>query len=149
MDLTNFTSTSLGYVMAFLLPGISAIYAASMYSHPLRHQVDKLASSGSGAWLFLLGLLASLIVGLLLLPIRAVVYEEVISRVARVERLEAADFQGSVSGWEAASLSCCGRRALSVSPVLGCNAANISRIRIRSTVTRILTTLPIHKNTGR
>jgi hypothetical protein len=44
MDLTNFTSTSLGYIVAFLLPGISAIYAASLYSHPLRHQVDKLAS---------------------------------------------------------------------------------------------------------
>ena len=33
MDLTNFTSTSLGYVMAFLLPVISAIYAASLYRY--------------------------------------------------------------------------------------------------------------------
>jgi len=78
--LTDFTSTSLGYVIAIVLPGFSALYAASLFTDslgPISHEVE---ASAVGLGLFLILLLTAMTVGLVLGAIRWIVYEKGICR---------------------------------------------------------------------
>ena len=79
-QLSNFTSTSFGYVMAFLLPGLAGIYATSYYSKAVRITLEKFNGTEAGVGLFLVIAMASLTVGLLLTAVRSAVYEKGICR---------------------------------------------------------------------
>jgi hypothetical protein len=85
LDLSNLTSTSLGYVVAILLPGASVLYAASAYSSPLGRLLMELEARGSSFSLLVGFVLASATVGLLLLPARALLYEKLILRHQRLD----------------------------------------------------------------
>jgi hypothetical protein len=76
--LSSFTSTSFGYLLAVILPGASAIYASSFYSRALQSIVVDVETGGSSLGLLVVVLLASAAVGLLIMPVRALVYEELI-----------------------------------------------------------------------
>lgn len=75
-QISQFSSTTLGYLMAFVIPGASAIYAASFFASPLAAIIDKFNNSKADLGLFLLGLLAALAIGLFIDGVRAEIYEE-------------------------------------------------------------------------
>ncbi len=78
--LSGFTSTSLGYLLAYILPGLSAVFTASLYSRPIHRVLLKFEVAGSDLGLFLLVLMASLAVGLIMVPFRSFVFGKVFCR---------------------------------------------------------------------
>lgn len=80
----DFTSTSFGYIIAFLLPGITVIYAGTFYFSGMRSTMETFERSGSNIGLFLLVTLGGLAIGLILTPIRALIYEEVLCRKSKL-----------------------------------------------------------------
>jgi hypothetical protein len=86
----DFTSTSFGYIIAFLLPGVTVIYAGTFYFSGMRSTMDTFERSGSNIGLFLLITLAALAIGLILTPIRALIYEEALGGESKLEK---SDFQ--------------------------------------------------------
>jgi hypothetical protein len=74
-SLSSFTSTSLGYLIALFVPGTAGIYAASLFSDPLKRVLRTFYVSGSGVGLFLLVMMAALGVGMVLMAVRGFIYE--------------------------------------------------------------------------
>jgi hypothetical protein len=74
VDLTTFTSTSIGYVISLVLPGMTAIFTASLYSPTIARTLHNFDATGSGFGLFLVVLLASMTVSLVLMPIADLIY---------------------------------------------------------------------------
>lgn len=53
-DLKDVTSTSFGYVIAFLLPGLAALYALGLWSAKIAGILSTFLTSNSNIGLFLL-----------------------------------------------------------------------------------------------
>ena len=83
--ITNFTSTSFGYLIATVLPGSSAIYVASLFSGSLRTVVDSFQNSSADIGLFLVLILASITLSMIIMPIRALLYEEFLCRSSKLK----------------------------------------------------------------
>jgi hypothetical protein len=75
------TSTSFGLLIAFLLPGLAALYALSLYFDPIKSQLSVFLSAESNVGLFLLVVLTALILGLQVTLIRWFIYEIAIERI--------------------------------------------------------------------
>ncbi len=58
------TSTSLGLLIAYLLPGLVALYAFSLWPGPLQSQFQVFLTAESNVGLFLLVILAAIALGL-------------------------------------------------------------------------------------
>jgi hypothetical protein len=82
MDLTNFSSTSLGYLMAYFLPGFASLYAVSLHTRALAPIASKFAQSQAGLGLFLVATLAALGAGLIVSSARWLLFEQFICRAA-------------------------------------------------------------------
>ena len=80
----DFTTTSFGLIIAYLLPGLLALYTGSSWSHSLRDLLSKVLSGNSDAALALaLGAFA-LIAGLFINSVRWLVFEKILCRSYRV-----------------------------------------------------------------
>jgi hypothetical protein len=81
--LTGFTSTSFGYLIAILVPGFAATYSASFFSASLQAVLHTFENAQSNLGLFLMVVLASMAVGLVLMPFRSFVYETLLCHSTR------------------------------------------------------------------
>jgi hypothetical protein len=72
----DLTSTSIGYVMAFLLPGLVALFGISYWSDTLDHllKLETLTSTAIGQLFFIL--LSALTLGLIVSSVRCLVFEK-------------------------------------------------------------------------
>ena len=80
-DLTTFTSTSIGYLISLVLPGLAAIYTASFYSPTVARVLHRLTTTESSFGLFLIILLVSMTISLVLMPASDLVYSRAANRV--------------------------------------------------------------------
>lgn len=83
-DLTTFTSTSIGYLISLVLPGLTAIYAASFYSPTVARVLHRLTTTESSFGLFLLILLVSMTISLVLMPASDLAYSKAVNRMWRI-----------------------------------------------------------------
>jgi hypothetical protein len=75
---SGFTSTSLGYLIAYLLPGLTGLFAATYYFHQLHNLLWTATSGNSNFGLVLVVLLVALTIGLLLIPFREIIYSTIL-----------------------------------------------------------------------
>jgi len=75
-SLSGFTSTSLGYFLAFLLPGSTGFLAATFYFRQPHQLLLRATSGGSNFGLVVGCFLAAFTIGLLLIPFRDRMYGE-------------------------------------------------------------------------
>ena len=83
------TSTSFGYVIAFLLPGLTAFYALSLWSEIIAKVLSTFLTSNSNIGLFLLVLAIALGLGLLVAVPRGFLFER---RLYKGDRLLESDY---------------------------------------------------------
>ena len=79
------TSTSFGLLAAFLLPGLIALFGFSMWSDSGHALLVGFEAAQSSIGLFFLVALAGLTLGLMLTPIRALLFEEWLLRKGKLE----------------------------------------------------------------
>ena len=89
--MADVTSTSFGMIIAYILPGFTALYSASFWSPKVQHLFDQFVTGESNGGRFLLVILVSLIVGLELSIVRWAVFEK---WICRKECLTPDDFIG-------------------------------------------------------
>jgi len=80
------TSTSFGLLIAFLLPGLAALYAFSLWPGPIQSQFQVFLTAESNVGLFLLVILAAITVGLQVAAVRWVVFELLFCRMHRLSK---------------------------------------------------------------
>jgi hypothetical protein len=78
------TSTSFGLVIAFLLPGLMALYALSLFYQPLHSLFATFLQAESNVGLFLLVTLAALATGLQVAIVRALLFQHWLCRKWRL-----------------------------------------------------------------
>jgi len=88
-DLKDVTSTSFGYIIAFLLPGLAALYALSLWSAKTAEMLRTFLTSNSNIGLFLLVIATALGLGLLVSVWRAFLFQR---WFYRGDRLRPSDF---------------------------------------------------------
>ena len=81
----DITSTSFGLVIAFLLPGLTGLYALSFWFGPVEDWFYVILAAKGDVALFLFVLLASLIVGLLVSVLRWLIFERCICAGKRID----------------------------------------------------------------
>jgi hypothetical protein len=69
------TSTSFGFLIAYLLPGLVALYAFSLWVDPIQSQLKVFLTANANVGLFLLVVLAAITLGLQVTAVRWVVFE--------------------------------------------------------------------------
>jgi hypothetical protein len=69
------TSTSLGLLIAYLLPGLAALYAFSLWLDPIQSQLKVFLTANANVGLFLLVILIAIALGMQITAIRWVVFE--------------------------------------------------------------------------
>jgi hypothetical protein len=89
-DLKDVSSSTFGYVIAYLLPGFLAIYALSIWYSPLRSVFESFATAESTAGIFFLVLLGALLIGVELMAFRWVLFD---CWLCRRHRLKPIDFE--------------------------------------------------------
>ena len=77
------TVTSFGLVIAYLLPGLSLLYTLGFWFPEIHSLFQAFLTTTSNLGLFLIVVLVSLIVGLIIHGIRAVVYEYIFCKKAK------------------------------------------------------------------
>lgn len=87
----DITSTSFGFIIAFLLPGLVGLYGVAFWSPPTRQILRTFLTVQSNVGLFLLAILAALIIGLLVTAFRALIFERWFHNL---DHLDPADFAG-------------------------------------------------------
>jgi heme A synthase len=87
--LKDVTSTSFGYIVAFLLPGLAALYALSLWSAKTAEILRTFLTSNSNIGLFLLVTATALGFGLLVSVFRAFLFQ---NWLYRGYRLQPSDF---------------------------------------------------------
>lgn len=85
-DFTDFTSTSFGLLIAYLLPGLTGLLSLMFWLDKVREIFDSFLKAETNIGLFILVILAALVMGLLLDMIRTIVFENWRKRL--VKRLE-------------------------------------------------------------
>jgi hypothetical protein len=90
----DLTSTSFGYVIAFLLPGIVCVYGFTFLSDNIRSLLQPTLSGSATFISGLIALLAALTVGLLISGVRFLIFEKLL---CRKHRLDAGTFERLVS----------------------------------------------------
>jgi hypothetical protein len=83
--LSNFTSTSLGYLIALFMPGALGLYAVALFSHPVHRVLRTFYTSGSGLGLFFMVMVICLGIGVVLLALRGVIFERWLLRDKRLK----------------------------------------------------------------
>jgi hypothetical protein len=78
--LKDVTSTSFGLLIAFMLPGLTVLFGFAMWSDAGQKLLGTFETAPSSVGLFFLVALAALAIGLLLTPLRALVFEELLAR---------------------------------------------------------------------
>jgi small-conductance mechanosensitive channel len=71
----DITSTSFGFLIAYLLPGLVALYAFSLWLDPIQSQLKVFLTADANVGLFLLVILTAIALGLQLTAVRWVVFE--------------------------------------------------------------------------
>lgn len=101
----DISSTSFGFLIAFLLPGITGLLAVSFWVEPLQDVFVTFESAESNVGLFLLVLLFALALGLEINLVRWVVFEKWLCRNARLdpEDFKALGDQATLSAFRAAA----------------------------------------------
>lgn len=79
MQVKDVTATTFGLVVAYLLPGVVALYALKYWSAPVADAFQTFLTTDANVGLFLFMLLGALILGLVVSPVRWLVYEVVLS----------------------------------------------------------------------
>jgi len=72
------TSTSFGFLIAYLLPGLVALYAFSLWLDPIQSQLKVFLTADANVGLFLLVILAAIALGLQVTAVRWVLFELVL-----------------------------------------------------------------------
>jgi hypothetical protein len=80
-ELSNFTTTSFGLVIAYLVPGAVGAYGLALWSPSLQGVLHQFRTPQVSVGLFLVGLLAALTVGLVIVPARYVLFERIWPRI--------------------------------------------------------------------
>jgi hypothetical protein len=80
----DFTITTFGLLIAYFLPGMVALYGLGFWFHQIAETFKIFRTSNSSLGLFLMVLMGSLTIGLVLTPIRALLYEEIIWRGLKI-----------------------------------------------------------------
>ena len=89
-DIKDLTASTFGLLIAYLLPGLLALYTLSLWFTPLSPIFTTFTEAESTAGLFVLVLLGGLLLGVELTAFRWVVFE---CWICRRERLQASDFE--------------------------------------------------------
>jgi hypothetical protein len=71
----DITSTSFGFLIAYLLPGLVVLYAFSLWLDPIQSQLKVFLTADANVGLFLLVILTAIALGLQLTAVRWVVFE--------------------------------------------------------------------------
>jgi hypothetical protein len=74
------SSTTFGFVIAFLLPGFAGLFGISFFAPPVNQLFAQFVKAESNVGRFLLVILCSLVVGLEISGIRWVLFEELLCR---------------------------------------------------------------------
>jgi hypothetical protein len=82
--LKDVTSTSFGLIIAFLLPGVTALFSLSFWFTSAARAFHTFLTTKSNAGLFLFLLLGALIFGLVVSAVRSFLYETLLGRINRV-----------------------------------------------------------------
>lgn len=93
-DLKDFTSTTFGLIIAFLLPGLASLYAVSFWSVRLETLFKTLVDQSASGGLYLLVVLIAIAAGLQMSAVRYYIFE---CWICRSFKLTPADF-ASLSG---------------------------------------------------
>jgi hypothetical protein len=80
------TSTSFGLLIAFLLPGLAALYAFSLWPGPIQSLFQVFLTAESNVGLFLLVILAAIALGIQVTAIRWVLFELLFCRRHRLSK---------------------------------------------------------------
>ncbi len=81
----DISSTTFGFLIAYLLPGITGLFVISLWSEPLGEVFTTFTTSESNIGLFLLVVLFAIVVGLQISIFRWLLYEEWICRGSKLE----------------------------------------------------------------
>ena len=89
----DITTTSFGLLIAYIVPGVVGLFAASFWSSGVRDLLDRFNSSSSSVGLFFIVLFIALVLSLLVLPFRFVVYEIAVAHIMHLKGLGLEDFK--------------------------------------------------------
>lgn len=84
MQVQDVTATTFGFVIAFLLPGVVALFSLTYWHAPVADAFDTFLTTEANLGLFLFMLLGALILGLVVSPVRWLLYDVILSRWGRV-----------------------------------------------------------------
>jgi hypothetical protein len=85
MQLKDVTTTTFGLVIAYLVPGMTGLYALTYWSSQADGVFAKFGTTEANFGLFLLVMMAGLAAGMLLTPLKSLFYEEFVCRSARLD----------------------------------------------------------------
>ena len=122
------TVTSFGLVIAYLLPGLSLLYTLGFWFPEIHSLFQAFLTTTSNLGLFLIVVLVSLIVGLIIHGIRAVVYEYIFCKKAN--RFEHAQFKKFTSTGRADAFATLLTRC-PISPMVGRSIDHLALLRLR------------------
>lgn len=79
-DLKDLSSGTFGLIIAYLLPGLLALFTLSFWSTLVEKQFNAFLQSQSGVGLFLLVVLAALLIGVELTAVRWLIFELIVCK---------------------------------------------------------------------
>src|SRR5438552_9850816 len=79
-EFKDVTSTTFGLIIAYLIPGLAALYGLSFVSDRVDHWFTQIVAGESSAALFLLVVVVGILIGLQLSVLRTVIFENIICR---------------------------------------------------------------------
>ena len=80
MEAKDITTTSFGLLIAYFVPGLICFYAGGFWLHQVHRLFMTFSTTNADFGLFLLVVLAGLAVGMVLTPIKSLIYEEGLGR---------------------------------------------------------------------
>src|SRR5438445_10216521 len=86
------TSTSFGLLIAFLLPGLVTLFGLLLWVPPLRAEVPKLLPADLNVASVLIDILFALTLGLIISPLRFIIFEKWIADRVKLQTLGPSDF---------------------------------------------------------
>jgi len=89
-DLKDFTATTFGLIIAFLLPGLACLYAFSFWSKRIEELFGTLVGNSATGGLYFLVVLIAIAVGLQMSVVRYIVFE---CWICRSFKLQPQDFE--------------------------------------------------------
>ena len=85
MQLKDVTTTTFGLVIAYLVPGMTGLYALTLWSSQADEVFTKFGTTEANFGLFLLVMMAGLATGMLLTPLKSLLYEEFVCRSSKLD----------------------------------------------------------------